>query len=147
MTNETFVAAPATCISAWPYQDDASSRLRRIGRGYLRTRNLRMVTPPDCVLLSRSRSILPRPGDETLLVGVHPVTYLIGPPADKQGAGGHRGVCWHDVLWLYEVEIQSIESPGPAMKPSSDIHLLTTTLPFPVPGSLILFPLNPCLMP
>src|SRR6266700_6864241 len=34
---------------------------------------------------------------------------------------------------------QSIASPGPAMKPSSDIDLFTTTLPFPVPVSLILF--------
>jgi hypothetical protein len=29
-------------------------------------------------------------------------------------------------------KIQSIASPGPAMKPSSDIDLFTTTLPFPV---------------
>src|SRR2546429_2251647 len=34
---------------------------------------------------------------------------------------------------------QSIASPGPAMKPSSDIHLFTTTLPFPMLVSLILF--------
>jgi hypothetical protein len=27
---------------------------------------------------------------------------------------------------------QSIASPGPAVNPSSDIHLFTTTLPFPV---------------
>src|SRR5438067_5423226 len=33
---------------------------------------------------------------------------------------------------------QSIASPGPAMKPSSDIALFTTTLPFPVLVSLIL---------
>jgi hypothetical protein len=33
-------------------------------------------------------------------------------------------------------KIQSIASPGPAMKPSSDIDLFTTTLPFPVLGSL-----------
>ena len=36
-------------------------------------------------------------------------------------------------------KIQSIASPGPAMKPSSDIALFTTTLPFPVLGSLTLF--------
>src|SRR5438477_8758049 len=35
--------------------------------------------------------------------------------------------------------IQSIAWPGPAMKPSSDIALFTTTLPFPVLVSLILF--------
>ena len=29
-------------------------------------------------------------------------------------------------------KIQSIASPGPAMNPSSDIDLFTTTLPFPV---------------
>jgi hypothetical protein len=29
-------------------------------------------------------------------------------------------------------KIQSCASPGPAMKPSSDIALITTTLPFPV---------------
>src|SRR6266508_2597178 len=34
---------------------------------------------------------------------------------------------------------QSIASPGPAMKPSSDIDLFTTTLPTPVLVSLILF--------
>src|SRR6266496_488518 len=34
---------------------------------------------------------------------------------------------------------QSIASPGPAMKPSSDIDLFTTTLPIPVLVSLILF--------
>ena len=33
-------------------------------------------------------------------------------------------------------KIQSIASPGPAMKPSSDIDLFTTTLPIPVLGSL-----------
>src|SRR5260221_9182163 len=36
-------------------------------------------------------------------------------------------------------KIQSIAWPGPAMKPSSDIDLFTTTLPFPVLVSLILF--------
>src|ERR1700747_681688 len=36
-------------------------------------------------------------------------------------------------------KIQSIASPGPAMKPSSDIDLFTTTLPFLVLVSLILF--------
>src|SRR6266540_7181546 len=36
-------------------------------------------------------------------------------------------------------KIQSIASPGPAMKPSSDIDLFTTTLPVPVLVSLILF--------
>src|SRR5438067_10431762 len=35
--------------------------------------------------------------------------------------------------------IHSIAWPGPAMKPSSDIALFTTTLPFPVLVSLILF--------
>src|SRR6266699_7177772 len=35
--------------------------------------------------------------------------------------------------------IQSIAWPGPAMKPSSDIALLTTTLPVAVLVSLILF--------
>src|SRR5213076_2277642 len=34
---------------------------------------------------------------------------------------------------------QSIAWPGPAMKPSSDIDLFTTTLPFPVLVSLTLF--------
>src|SRR5688572_14624325 len=34
---------------------------------------------------------------------------------------------------------QSIASPGPAMKPSSDIALFTTTLPFPALVSLNLF--------
>src|SRR6516165_5505150 len=37
-----------------------------------------------------------------------------------------------------KLKIQSIASPGPAMKPSSDIALFTTTLPFPVLVSLIL---------
>ncbi len=36
-------------------------------------------------------------------------------------------------------KIQSIAWPGPAMKPSSDIDLFTTTLPFPVLISLIVF--------
>jgi hypothetical protein len=36
-------------------------------------------------------------------------------------------------------KIQSIASPGPAMKPSSDIDLFTTTLPVPALVSLILF--------
>src|SRR6185437_16577678 len=36
-------------------------------------------------------------------------------------------------------KIQSIAWPGPAMKPSSDIDLFTTTLPFPAFVSLILF--------
>src|SRR6266581_2048129 len=36
-------------------------------------------------------------------------------------------------------KIQFIAWPGPAMKPSSDIALFTTTLPFPVLISLILF--------
>src|SRR5438093_490454 len=36
-------------------------------------------------------------------------------------------------------KIQSIASPGPAMKPSSDIDRFTTTLPIPVLVSLILF--------
>src|SRR5262249_42839514 len=36
-------------------------------------------------------------------------------------------------------KIQFIAWPGPAMKPSSDIDLFTTTLPFPVLASLILF--------
>src|SRR5918911_1261377 len=36
-------------------------------------------------------------------------------------------------------KIQSIAWPGPAMKPSSDIDLFTTTLPFPVLVSLNLF--------
>src|SRR5690242_20582310 len=36
-------------------------------------------------------------------------------------------------------KIQSIAWPGPAMKPSSDIDLFTTTLPFPALVSLILF--------
>src|SRR2546423_8720689 len=35
-------------------------------------------------------------------------------------------------------KIQFIAWPGPAMKPSSDIDLFTTTLPFPVLVSLIL---------
>src|SRR6266704_954148 len=35
-------------------------------------------------------------------------------------------------------KIHSIAWPGPAMKPSSDIALFTTTLPFPVLVSLIL---------
>jgi hypothetical protein len=35
-------------------------------------------------------------------------------------------------------KIQSIASSGPAMKPSSDIDLFTTTLPVPVLVSLIL---------
>src|SRR5919109_1451092 len=36
-------------------------------------------------------------------------------------------------------KIQFIAWPGPAMKPSSDIALFTTTLPFPALVSLILF--------
>jgi hypothetical protein len=36
-------------------------------------------------------------------------------------------------------KIQSIASLAPAMKPSSDIALFTTTLPFPVLVSLTLF--------
>src|SRR5215216_6452013 len=36
-------------------------------------------------------------------------------------------------------KIQSIAWPGPAMKPSSDIDLFTTTLPFPVLISLTPF--------
>ena len=36
-------------------------------------------------------------------------------------------------------KIQFIAWPGPAMKPSSDIDLFTTTLPIPVLVSLILF--------
>src|SRR5688572_33485184 len=36
-------------------------------------------------------------------------------------------------------KIQFIAWPGPAMKPSSDIDLFTTTLPFPVLVSLTLF--------
>src|SRR5918911_2131762 len=36
-------------------------------------------------------------------------------------------------------KIQSIASPGPAMKPSSDIDRFTTTLPVPVLMSLMLF--------
>src|SRR5438034_9393816 len=36
-------------------------------------------------------------------------------------------------------KIQSIASPGPAMKPSRDIDLFTTTLPIPVLVSLISF--------
>src|SRR5436305_13324147 len=36
-------------------------------------------------------------------------------------------------------KIQSIVSPGPAMKLSSDIALFTTTLPFPLLVSLTLF--------
>src|SRR5438128_4129916 len=38
---------------------------------------------------------------------------------------------------------QSIASPGPAMKPSSDIALFTTTLPFAMLVSLILFLTEP----
>jgi hypothetical protein len=41
-----------------------SSKLRRRSRDYLRTRNRRMVTAPDRVLSSGSRSILARPGEE-----------------------------------------------------------------------------------
>jgi hypothetical protein len=55
-----------------------------------------MVTAPDRVLLTGSRSIRARPGDE-------------------------------------KSNTQSIAWPGPAMKPSSDIDLFTTTVPFPVP--------------
>jgi hypothetical protein len=39
-------------------------------------------------------------------------------------------------------KIQFIAWPGPAMKPSSDIDLFTTTLPFPVLVSLSVHPKN-----
>jgi hypothetical protein len=41
--------------------------------------------------------------------------------------------------FVMKSKIQSCASPGPAMKPSSDIALFTTTLPFPVLVSFILF--------
>jgi len=45
-------------------------------------------------------------------------------------------------------KIQFIAWPGPAMKPSSDIDLFTTTLPFPVLVSLMAArPKNPWAVP
>jgi hypothetical protein len=70
--------------------------------------------------------------DAARLLGLHPVAYLPGPPADEHGARGRRDL--REIVRCHEVGEsatipQSIEWPGPAMKPSSDIHLFTTTLP------------------
>jgi hypothetical protein len=72
------------------------------------------------------------------LAGV-PLTFghLIGPPPDAHGAGGRRDL--RERVRRHESKIQFIAWPGPAMKPSSDIELFTTTLPFPVLVSLTLF--------
>lgn len=47
-----------------PGQPSRTKRWRIFGRDYLRTRNRRIVTAPDRVLSSGSRSILARPGEE-----------------------------------------------------------------------------------
>src|SRR6185437_17039432 len=39
-----------------------------------------------------------------LLVGVHPVAYLIGPPADEHGAGGRRDLRQPGRVRRHEVE-------------------------------------------
>jgi hypothetical protein len=78
--------------------------------------------------------------DAAWLVGLHPLAHLVGPPADEHGAGSGRDLL--EVVRCHEVgeratSAQSIVWPGPAMKPSSDIDLFTTT--FPVLVSLTLF--------
>ena len=66
------VVAPLVLVVSQPISNGCGSsgvtsirqRVQRRDGGYLLTRNRRMVTAPDRVLLTGSRSILPRPGDE-----------------------------------------------------------------------------------
>jgi hypothetical protein len=63
---------------------------------------------------------------------------LVGPPAGDDGARGR-----HDLRCLVRVgysKIQSMLSPGPAMKPSSDIVRCTTTFPVAVLASFMRSP-------
>ena len=88
-----------------------------------------MVTAPDRVQLNGSRSIRARPGDD-LQCRDDRFPDVTGEVGDIRVRRVRRPM---------GEEIQSIASPGPAMKPSSDIDLFTTTLPVPVLISLILF--------
>ena len=67
-----------------------------------------------------------------IIAGFHSPAYLNGSPADEHGAGGRCGLLQPGRVISMKSKIQSCESSALAMKPSSDIALFTTTLPFPV---------------
>ena len=71
------------------------------------------------------------------LVCLHPVAYLVGPPADEHCAGGCRDL--RDIVQPHEVGDPVHRVAGTRNEAVSDIDLFTTTLPFPVLVSLNVF--------